>query len=173
MGACSQDDIVLAQWAVSDTCSDPTGSSSHSHPSLTPTANLPTSSSRIPATPLTRSSSSTTTTTSPAGKPTQPSGGISIGAKAGIGAGAAAGGLLLIGIGALLFWYGRRSAIQKQKLKEMETEAPGKAELGDGTSRHREMEGTPISGAGELPAQDERAELEALRGRGNAAVEMP
>lgn len=83
----------------------------------------------------TQSSIATTSTSTSASLPTNtlPSdqagnGGLSTGAKAGIGVGAAVGVILLIGLG---FIYGKRSAVKKAKTGDVgESGMGGKAELG-------------------------------------------
>jgi hypothetical protein len=116
--------------------------------------------------------------------------GLSTGAKAGIGIGVTFGVILFAGFGAFTFWYGKRSATEK---KDTGLPIEDKAELGPGVPRRKELEdtsvplnakekaelerrrraaeleGSPISPV-EIPS--ERAELEALREKGNAPVEM-
>lgn len=103
------------------------------------------------------------------------------------------GVLFLAGFGAFTFWWGKRSEKRKRNGNETADTTMGKAELGPGAPRRRELadtsipltveekaelerrrraaelEGSPIS---PVEVRTERAELEALRERGNAPVEM-
>lgn len=103
----------------------------------------------------------------------------------------AVGVLLFAGFGAFAFWYGKRTATRKEK--DDEPAMTDKPELGPGSPRPKdlkdtgvplnaaekaelkrmrraaELKGIPISPF-EVPT--EREELEALRERSNAPVEM-
>ncbi|KUJ11507.1 uncharacterized protein LY89DRAFT_674090 [Mollisia scopiformis] len=119
--------------------------------------------------------------------------GLSTGSKAAIGVGVTFGVLLFAAFGAFAFWYGKRAASRKNNDSGAITN--DKAELGSGVPRRRELEDTSIPlndeekseldrrrRAAELEAGSspispvetvtERAELEALRERGNAPIEM-
>jgi hypothetical protein len=118
-------------------------------------------------------------------------GGLSNGAKAGMGIGVAVGALLFAGFGAFVFWYGKRIAPRKKK--DDEPAMTDKPALGPGSPRSKDLEdtGVPLNPVDKAESETrrraaefkdipmspfevptERAELEALSKSGNALVEI-
>ncbi|KAF8854225.1 hypothetical protein BDZ45DRAFT_747768 [Acephala macrosclerotiorum] len=117
--------------------------------------------------------------------------GLSTGSKAAIGIGATFGAVLFAAFGAFTFWYGKRSASRRSKAEGPVT--GDKPELGAGVPRQKELAANvPLNEAerSELERRrraveldsssplrptdtvSERAELEALRERSTAPIEM-